>query len=406
MIRSLQLSASLAPALLLVGACVAQPAEPQQVASKPVVAPTPSPEPASSTTPESAPPAKPEPEPEPEPEIADSEVQERFVVDPTVPAGLIEFSQEMAQEGSLWIGPLEGNGGRPVLVYIPPGTDGARPFELVVHFHGTYSETVAKKTSDEQKKREYVGWIRLEQTIAAITELQQGGDRNVALVYPFSAGKRLEPGHTGWSNVAYDLMWMDGVQPPDYRDDFDRLHAEVVALLTEDFGVHESKLPERVLVEGHSAGGIALWNIARHGSQRVREYLFLDAGFQGWADGCYEEVQAQNPSAWLTLVITDKGMADPLAGRTPWCVDYEQDMALWRQHRRWCKTRADETVADSDWTCAELEQLADEWDETYEAWCEGMKNDMRDVEGIRVIRTKVFHKNQPRKFSGGLGLPE
>ena len=57
---------------------------------------------------------------------------------------------------------------------------------------------------------------------------------NVALVYPLSAGKRREPGKTGWFNKEYDRMWMNPA-PPDYKDSFDTLHDEVIAILADDW---------------------------------------------------------------------------------------------------------------------------------------------------------------------------
>jgi pimeloyl-ACP methyl ester carboxylesterase len=396
--------------LVTLFACVsASHAEPAPV---PRSQPQPQPKLESAAVPEPEPEPKPESaaEPEPEPEIADSDIQAGAVLEPGVAAGLVEFADELEAEGeqagSLWVGKLEGNGGREVLIYIPPGADDAAPFELVFHFHGTYSETVQKKRPNMKKKREWVGWERLEQTLAALTELQAKRAYNVALVYPLSAGKRLEPGHRGWSNVAYDRMWMDPVAPPDYRDDFARLHDESVAVLQERFGVHPSKLPDGVIAEGHSAGGIALLNIALTGSYHVREYIFLDASFQSWADGCYAAVKDSGVPAKLTLVVTDKGMADPFEGRDPWCIDWAEAAALWGQKKSWCASRPDEEVAEIELSCAELEERAQEWREDYEDWCAAMKDGMQSVDAVTLIETKVFHKNMPRQFSGGLELPE
>ncbi|PRQ04425.1 hypothetical protein ENSA5_07610 [Enhygromyxa salina] len=347
----------------------------------------------------------PEPVPEPEPVVADSDIQTGFTVDPGAQPGLVRFASAMAQEGSLWIGQLEGNGGRDVLIYIPPGADDAAPFELVFHFHGTYSEHVEERR-EGVKKRVWVGWDRLDQTLAAIAELQQTRPYNVALIYPFSAGKRLEPGHRGWSNVAYDRMWMDPVQPPDYRDDFDTLHAEVAAILQDELGVHSSKLPDSVIAEGHSAGGIALRNIAVNGSAQVREYIFLDASFQSWADGCYAGVKATGAAAKLTLIVTDKGIADPFDGRDPWCVDMEADAALWVKNKSWCASRAEQEVPGCDWTCAELEERAQEWRDDYEGWCAAFQDGMQSIDEVTLIKTKVFHSDQPRRFAGGLGLAD
>ena len=345
--------------------------------------------------------------------IADSKLVEHFVVDPTVAPSLIEFSQDLAQAGSLWLGKLEGNGGRDVLIFIPPGAKDAAQFEFVYHFHGTYSEAFVRP-AEGLDKQEWVGWDRLQQTLEAMIELQgqAGHEHNVALIYPFSAGKRLEPGHKGWSNDMYDRMWMLPADPPDpnYRDSFAKLHDEVTAILRDEFGAHPSKLHGPVLAEGHSAGGIALRNVAVAGTDLVGEYLFLDAGFKSWADGCWHAIQAASASATasasarVTMVITDEGIADPLAGRDPWCADLERDAALWTDRQSWCATRMDRKPSGSESTCAELEQYAEEWKD-YDAWCQDMKTDMQNVPGVAVIRTKVVHGSQPRRFSGGLGLP-
>jgi hypothetical protein len=395
-------SCALACPLLALLACVpTSAAEPAPVSSpprEPTKAVAPAPEPKQEVEPVPEPPA---------PVIADSDIHTGAWVDAGVQPGLATFAAELETTNgtaSIWIGKLDGNGGRDVLIYVPANADNKKPFELVFHFHGTYSESVAKPLPD-MPKREWVGWDRLTQTIAAMDELQAKQPYNVALIYPFSAGKRLEPGHKGWSNVAYDRMWMDGVAPPNYRDDFARLHEESLALLVDTFGVHPSKLPETVIAEGHSAGGIALLNIAVHGSPHVREYIFLDASFQSWADGCHAAVKDSGAQAKLTLVVTDKGIADPFEGRDPWCIDQEADAALWQERASWCATRPDEEVPGCDWTCTELEQRAIEWRDDYEPWCTAMRAGMQGVDGVLLIETKVVHGDHPRRFSGGLELP-
>lgn len=344
---------------------------------------------------------------EPAEVIADSAIVERFIVDPLVQPGLVEFSGDLPNEGSLWIGKLDGNGGRDVVIFIPPGADDAAQFEFVYHFHGTYSEHV-ERPAEGLDKQKWVGWDRLAQTIEASRELQGLDDHvhNVALIYPFSAGKRLEPGHKGWSNDMYDRMWMLPADPPvpDYCDSFDALHEQVTAILRDEFGAHPSKLRGPVIAEGHSAGGLALRNIAVAGTSLVGEYLFLDAGFKSWADGCWQALQAATSSARVTMVITDKGIADPMTGRDPWCTDLERDAALWSDRESWCETRMDRKVSGSEWTCTELAEYAEEWKD-YDDWCQEMKTDMVNVPGVAVIRTKVVHGDQPRRFAGGLGLP-
>ena len=391
-------------AMLALLACVpSSPAEPAPVSSP---SPEAAPEIAAAPEPTSEPSPSPEP---PAPVIADSDVHTGTWVEAGVQAGLATFAAELdvligKGPGSVWVGKLAGNGGRDVLIYVPPQAVNSEPFELVFHFHGTYSETVNKPTPDMPKK-EWVGWDRISQTTAAMEELAASRSYNVALIYPISAGKRLEPGHKGWSNAQYDRMWMDGSAPPNYVDDFAKLHEESVALLVDKFGVHPSKLPDSVIAEGHSAGGIALLNIAAHGSPQVREYIFLDASFQSWADGCHTAVKETGASAKLTLVVTKKGIADPFDGRDPWCVDQAADAALWKERESWCATRADKEVPGSDWTCAELEIRAQEWRDDYEPWCAAMRAGMQGNDGVLLIETKVSHGDQPRRFSGGLELP-
>ncbi|MFV8754650.1 hypothetical protein ACNOYE_29235 [Nannocystaceae bacterium ST9] len=397
----------LAPTLLLV-ACVPS----SRAESEPIPAPAPiaaalEPTREPDETSSDAAPLEPEPPAIAEPMVADSKLVARSIVDPGVQPGLLEFTQELADPGALWVGKLEGNGGRDVLIFVPPGADDHEEFEFVYHFHGTYSEHV-ERPAEGLDKQQWVGWDRLAQTIDAARELQalEGHGRNVALIYPFSAGKRIEPTHKGWSNDMYDRMWMLPLDPPDpdYRDSFVKLHGEVVAILRDEFGAHPSKLEGPVLAEGHSAGGIALRNVALAGTDLVGEYLFLDAGFKSWADGCWQAIQAATSPARVTMVITDRGIADPLAGRDPWCTELERDAALWSDRQSWCETRMDRKPSGSESTCAELAEFAEEWKD-YDDWCQEMKTDMQNVAGVAVVRTKVVHGDQPRRFAGGLGLP-
>ncbi|NJK33148.1 MAG: hypothetical protein HC927_12490, partial [Deltaproteobacteria bacterium] len=52
---------------------------------------------------------------------------------------------------------------------------------------------------------------------------------------------------------------------------------------------------------------------------------------------------------------------------------------------------------------AELGERAEEWKD-YEDWCRELKSDMQNVPEITVVRTKVVHGDQPRRFTGRLGL--
>ncbi|MBP7292387.1 MAG: hypothetical protein KBB21_37510, partial [Nannocystaceae bacterium] len=339
--------------------------------------------------------------PGPPPEVAmPSRLPARLhAIAPAVQPGLVAFAATLPDDARVWMGRLSGNGGRDVVIYVPPGARDDAPFELVYHFHGTHSEHVQAKAPGLAKKR-WVGWDRLQQSIDAIGDLQRKRGHNVALVYPFSAGKRREPGLSGWWNKEYDRMWMASDGTPSYSDDFDTMHGEVVEILRTQFGVHDSKLPKQVLVEGHSAGGIALFNIARQDTAVVGEYLFLDASFQGWADGCWREIGAHKRSAKVSMVVTINGIADAFGKPDPWCTRLREDAAAWAElGGRACKGSI------GGRPCDELETSANEWPD-YRAWCEALAGEMKDLPGVYLLRTKVPHGKQPRHFVGALELPD
>lgn len=316
------------------------------------------------------------------------------VIDPSARSGLVQFVEQLPRGGWAYVGPLAGNGGRDVLVFVPPAIDRAADFRLVYHFHGTHSERVAARR-DGMAKKEWVGWDRVQQTLDAATELQARGPDNVVLVYPLSAGKRREPGGSGWFNKEYDRMWM-APAPPAYTDDFETLHAEVLELLRTRFSIPAERVVDDVIAEGHSAGGIALLNIARSGTRRVGEYLFLDASFQGWADGCWTALRAVGDDALVSLVVTRNGIADPFGKPDPWCTRLEHEAGLWQRAQPSCSGRI------GGRSCAELEQSARDWDRD-RTWCAGMRDG--GLPGVFVHVTRIAHGKQPRHFVGGLELP-
>lgn len=334
-----------------------------------------------------------------------SKIRSRHVVvSNDIQPGLAAFARAMPQEGCLWTGRLAGNGERDVLVFVPPGADDDASTRLVYHFHGTYSEHIEQKRPGLKKKK-WVGWNRLQQTIDAATELQEKNPYNVALVYPLSAGKRREPGLTGWNNRAYDRMWMMPADEPGYDDSFDGLHDEVVDVLEQQCGVHPAALDRHVIAEGHSAGGIALRNIAVSGTKRVTEYIFQDASFQGWADGCWQALQDRGSDALVTVVLTDGGIADPYGKHDPWCEWLPQRTAAWTVHERWCAEHGpDATPPGVEPPCKALQEAAEQWPD-HEQWCEALTNDLEDLPGAFLHRTPVYHGEQPRRFTGALELP-
>ncbi len=387
---------------LIAGACDEREAVPRPRTAPAPVSPveTPAPAPAPAPTRSPAPPSRDAASERPAPPRVDHE---------ELPEGLRDFVATRENRGLLWAGPMAGNGGRDVVVYLPPGADPLAEYRLVYHFHGTYSERVERRRPGAPKKR-WVGWARLQQTLDAIDELQASRPYNVALVYPFSAGKRKEPDRRGYFNRAYDRMWMLP-SGPDYTDSFATLDDEVRRLLTRSFRIRPSTIAREVIAEGHSAGGIALRNIARAGVDNVGEYIFLDASFEGWADGCYAETRKRERPARISIVMTDGGIADPFGRHDPWCSRLERQAGEWEKQKTTCaallERPADAPGDDPEARarCTTLRGVAVQWRDGRERWCAEMKSDMRDLDGVYVHRTRVYHGDQPRHFSGGLELP-
>ncbi|MGH1341771.1 MAG: hypothetical protein ACRBN8_09485 [Nannocystales bacterium] len=385
------------------------PREPEEAPTAPPPAVTPAVEaesepPFEPPTPVSAPaPEEAEDESEAEPPPSNVPSGARLVAASARP-GLIAFSDALETEGSVWVGQLRGNGGRDTVIFVPPGVRADQPFDWVVHFHGTYSENIAEPQNGVPKKA-WVGWDRLQQTMDAVTDVQAKGGHNLALLYPISSGKRMEPEWKGWSNKMYDRMWMTAVPgDPRYIDDFDAMVDQATGVLESELGVPKQRVQPRVLAEGHSAGGIALRNVAASGTERVKEYVFLDASFQDWADGCFAAVKAQGQDALVTLVITHGGIADPFGKRDPWCDRLEGASKSWPETAVTCAGHPERRTGFGKLTCETHEEAAKSWPD-YAPWCQAMKNDMADEPGVFVLRTKVPHGKQPRHFVAGLELP-
>ncbi len=398
------------PVLLLIASCGAPREAEEAHTAPPASAMVPEPKTVAEPKPagEPEPAAEPEPSAEPEPAPAVVPLRARKVASTAIP-GLQAFSTALESEGALWIGQLSGNGGRDVVVFVPAAIQPRAAFELVVHFHGTYSENISEPTTGVPKKA-WVGWDRLQQAIDAITELQtkraEAGEANVALVYPISAGKRMEPSWRGWSNKMYDRMWMTPVpDDPRYNDEFDTLLEQASVVLERELGVPAARVLPTVRAEGHSAGGIALRNVAVAGTSRVSEYLFLDASFQDWSDGCFAAVRDQGQAALVSLVITQGGIADPFGKRDPWCTRLEEASRTWPEVATGCEGKPQRRTGFGKLTCEAHAEAAQDWPD-YADWCQGMKNDMKDEPGVFVFRTKVPHGKQPRQFVGGLALPQ
>ena len=346
------------------------------------------------TEPEPAP--TPTPQPTPAPEPSNKHIQ------PDATSKLGSFVAELPEPDLAWVGPMKGNGGRDVLVYIPAGAKPDADYQLVYHFHGTHGQRINQRR-DGMAKKKWVGWERLGQTIEAIDQLAGERDHNVVLVYPISAGKRLEPGYEGPNNKFYDRMWMVG-RGKKATDDFEGMHTEVLAVLEEHLELGPERLARPAIAEGHSAGGIALRAVAQSGTRLVGEYLFLDAGFESWADGCYAALKKRGRKALVTLVVTENGIADPFGKHDPWCVEFEQGHTAWPEHEAACTADPTTKPEGADLGCERMREGFEKWPDLA-AWCADFPNDMKNTRGVYLHRTKVFHGDQPRHFVGGLELP-
>lgn len=203
--------------------------------------------------------------------------------DPTVTSGL----QEMAEKapGRSWLGKMKGNGNRDTLVYLPSGFKENEDFELIYHFHGTHSEAVAE---------EKIGMDRLEQVLSVSEEADNLG-KNMALVYPLSAGRRGRPGSSADIN-RYDGEWMKAGNST--NDDMKVFHQEVLTILKDQFGLHNSA--SKVTAKGHSAGGVPLMWLQKSGFPFDR-MDFLDASYGKWASKYYNEAIQGNPDMEINI---------------------------------------------------------------------------------------------------------
>lgn len=316
-----------------------------------------------------------------------------LTIHPKSSSGLAAFASARAGAELMWVGPLSGNGGRDVMLYIPAGTTPGRSFRAIYHFHGTYSERIERPQPGRPKKAT-VGWTRLEQTLDAADELQAKGEHNIVVVYPLSAGRRVEPDAQNAHRVQYDRLWMQAES-----ESFTRLRSEVEDLLRSRLGAS----PPTLVVEGHSAGGIALRNIAESHPGGIAAYLFLDASFEGWAEGCYAASQRARTPAKIVLVVTTDGIADAVGRWKPWCIDLRRDAAQWVDHRAWCKTHAGPPPG-TPLPCDELRTRGEQWQKSG-PWCDAMTRNFEGWPRVSMVRTRVRHGDQPRRFTGGLDLP-
>ncbi|MBU1934958.1 hypothetical protein KKF04_02785 [Patescibacteria group bacterium] len=220
-----------------------------------------------------------------------------------VKPGLIEIGCDY--NGSKWIGKLQGNGNRDVLIYIPSGVNTASPFEIIYHFHGTHSqlvkEVIPELPGTSERYRGKAGHTspgenRLRQVLDASQNLGEGG-RNVITVYPLSAGRRGKKGNA--SDIhGFDSFWML-TGGNDTGDDMHMLHAEVLAVVENEL-IGMPIVVDSITAKGHSAGGRPLENIAASGFPLDR-IDFLDASYGRWTTHCHRDAIAANPDVQMNI---------------------------------------------------------------------------------------------------------
>jgi len=170
-----------------------------------------------------------------------------------------------------YAGDLEGNGNRPVAMVLSPNYNPNRPSTTIVHMHGTNSDDISATD-------------RFQRTLESFAESGING----ILVYPLSAGGRGPEGSTGLRNN-YDEYWMD---PENSNDNMYTLMNEVENITANQFGYDLGN--SEVVIEGHSAGGMAVRNILQSGYQADR-IVFLDASYGNWAGDAYNAGIGANP---------------------------------------------------------------------------------------------------------------
>ncbi len=163
------------------------------------------------------------------------------------PNGKVE---KVENNGSVWVGRMESNGGREVILYVP-NYDVSRPNALVFHVHGSHGELIFEDFPDIDNPKNYynqhkkkdkerdpegmdrVGVNRLNQTFLAANQLSEEGVYNIILAYPLSAGARgpkesraLRNGQDAWA-----------FNERKTNESFDEVVEEVQTVLTEEMGM-------------------------------------------------------------------------------------------------------------------------------------------------------------------------
>lgn len=211
-----------------------------------------------------------------------------------------------AYKGKEWIGRLEGNGGRPVVIYVPKGFDPSKPIEVAYHFHGTHSHLIdtpmpalkgASAHYNTHIGKPSIARNRIDQALSSFDREDSKEGRNAILIYPLSAGRRSTQVGGAAYTQGYDGEWMK--KGNDTGDDMAKLHAETLAQLSQ-MGINTDKVS--VTLSGHSAGGKALQNIITSGFMPDK-VKYLDASYGSWATRAQEVAQRQGAKTEFEIYV-------------------------------------------------------------------------------------------------------
>ena len=229
------------------------------------------------------------------------------------------LEKEVAKiETPAWIEKMRGNGGRDVAIMVSDNFDPSKETEVIYHFHGTDGHHFGELPPLEGASKYYED--RVGSTSVAANRLQQVadslskmGNKNIIVAYPISAGQR-GPKETKAYKNGYDLNWMNREES---NEDINILHSEVVDSVSKRFGKRVNVAKRTV--KGHSAGGMALKNLAKSGFH-IDRIDFLDASYGDWAVKCYEEAIKRNPNIQFNLFVrpgtsTDNSYTKSLKGK-------------------------------------------------------------------------------------------
>jgi len=162
------------------------------------------------------------------------------------------------------INSFRGLGGRPASVVTHDDFDPSRPYKLIYHFHGTHGEDPDNND-------------RFARTMGTFAEET---DPQTVIVYGLSSPERAQESE----RYQYDSEW---------PEDMALFHEEVLSVMEHRFSAPAANA-EKVILEGHSAGGRALQNCAEQGFP-ADSYVFLDATYGNWGEDTYDALDDLAP---------------------------------------------------------------------------------------------------------------